>query len=171
MNRVTVEWVRSNLSYDPETGALVWATPRRGRAPGAIAGNVSQSKNKGYRYVKVQKRRYKASHLAWVIVTGQWPTRTIDHRNRIRSDDRWENLREAGVGEQCRNAIRRHGISGTRGVRLMKSGRWRAEIKTDGIRTGLGSFSSKDEARAAYVAAAKKFHGDFFNEAVMEAPQ
>lgn len=167
MSRVTVDWVRSNLSYDPETGVLVWATRRRGRPAGARAGNVSQSKGKGYRYVKVQKRRYKASHLAWVLMTGEWPKQSIDHRNRVRSDDRWENLRAATTREQRRNSQSR-GMSGIRGVRKYET-RWRAEIRTgDGKNLHLGLFGTKEEARAAYVAAARRYHGAFFDESLME---
>lgn len=36
-------------------------------------------------------------------MTGEWPKNQIDHINRIRDDDRWENLREATQSQNSYN--------------------------------------------------------------------
>ena len=89
--------------YTPETGALQWKTPtnRKIRA-GTEAGTTN---NKGYRIVSFQGQLYLASRLIWVLMTGAEPL-TVDHVNRVRTDNRWCNLREANYSEQNYNTSR-----------------------------------------------------------------
>jgi len=55
----------------------------------------TKHKSNGYYYIGINKTIYARSRLAWFYVHGVWPKNEIDHRNRIRDDDRIENLREA----------------------------------------------------------------------------
>ncbi len=39
------------------------------------------------------KRDFKIAHIIWFLEWGIWPTKEIDHENRVRDDNRIENLR------------------------------------------------------------------------------
>lgn len=151
----------TDLSYDPATGVFTWlAAPSYRVAAGSAAGTIQ---GKGYRYLKVGGKDYRASRLAWFFVYGEWPPKgiEIDHKNGDRTDDRIENLRLATARENCRNrGINRTNRTGVKGASLRK-GRYVARITTGSGRLYLGSFATPDEARAAYAAAALRYHGEF----------
>ena len=80
---------------------------------------------------------------------------TIDHINRIRTDDRVENLRWATREEQVENQVymRRTNTSGVRGVCWHKNrSKWVANIAVNGTRIYLGRFNDINDAEAAYRA-------------------
>jgi hypothetical protein len=96
-------------------------------------------------------------------MTGQWPKREIDHRNRVRDDNAWDNLREATSRQnKINSALKRSNRSGFRGV-CFDNGRqkWRADIRDKGKRRTLGFYDAPELAAAAYAAAALKMHGPF----------
>lgn len=80
-------YLTERLDYDPVTGVFTW---RDGQCAGQRAGYVDDT---GYRRIKLLYRKYRAGRLAWFYVHGEWPPVLIDHRNRIRDDDRLDNLR------------------------------------------------------------------------------
>jgi hypothetical protein len=92
--------------------------------------------------------------------------RVVDHINGDKLDNRKENLRICSIAENCLNSkAHRDNKSGFKGAFLHKpSGRWMAQIARDGKKKHLGYFSSAEEAHAAYCAAAKVLHGDFYRE-------
>ena len=96
-------------------------------------------------------------------MTGEWPTLKIDHKNNIRDDNRWENLREATQSQNIANAISSgRNKSGYRGVSYMAtSGAWGAWIKVNGKSRFLGRFASKESAHQAYCIEARKAFGEF----------
>ena len=89
----------------------------------------------------------------------------IHHINDNRFDNRIENLRLANVSDSIRSAgFRKSNTSGLKGAVLnVRNGKWRACIKVNKVQKHLGAFDSKEEAHAAYCAAAVKFHGEFAN--------
>jgi len=56
---------------------------------------------------------------------------TVDHINRIRTDNRLENLRWATVKEQHNNSIKPLGITGHRHIMTCDSGSYRVHIRRD----------------------------------------
>lgn len=165
---ITAEYVRSRLDYDSETGIFVWrainAVTRHekiwnSKYAGTVAGAID---TKGRRQIKIDRVAYTASRLAWLIVKGVWPTLEIDHRNRTRDDNRFDNLREATSSQNSANMKTPvTNTSGYRGVEHLNSGSWRASINVRGQRKRLGCFRDLIDAAKAYDAAAAKFHGDF----------
>lgn len=107
--------------------------------------------------------RYQASHLAWLYVKGEMPSKAIDHINGIRSDNRIINLREATLSQNAMNRIKAaNNTSGYKGVSFHKqSGKWQASIKINGKQKYLGLFLSQKQAHNAYVNAAKVIFGEF----------
>src|SRR5262249_55349088 len=72
---MTVKRLRKVLSYAPTPGTFRWKVSAGSRASlGAIAG----AKNgRGYHQIRIGGRPYSASRLAWLYMTGKWPTSEI----------------------------------------------------------------------------------------------
>lgn len=147
------------LHYDPETGIFTARGARPGPRPkswpavGSINGN-------GYVTIRVDGTTYQGHRLAWLYMTGKWPDDDIDHRNRRRSENRWENLREATNAQNAQNRkLASTNTSGCPGVWWNKDcGKWQAAIKVAGKRTHLGLFDAIADAADAYAAAKAKVH-------------
>jgi hypothetical protein len=171
--RMPVEKVRELFSYKKSTGELIWrVAPKWGVKIGDRAGTI-HTDEKGYkcRDVGYQRKIYKASHLIWAWMKGEWPKTSIDHKNNDALDDRWENLREATQAEQMRN-IRKHrdNTTGYKGVFRIKDDRYRDgkffrwQIMVNGKRYASSKrFLTAKEAYEAYLTVLPEFHGDFAN--------
>ncbi|MBI3150103.1 MAG: HNH endonuclease [Betaproteobacteria bacterium] len=155
---LTHERLTELLRYDPISGVFVWLKPpgRRVRA-GDRAGTISE---KGYRKIRIDGRGYKASRLAWLYVTRQWPVHGIDHHNCCRDDDRFENLRDVTftTNQQNKRKPQRRNKTGFLGVRRSQHSGFIAEIQVDDRSIYLGSYRIAEEAHAAYVAAKRILH-------------
>lgn len=87
-----------------------------------------------------------------------------DHINGDGLDNTFENLRLCSQAENARNRRKTNAswvTSHFKGVSATASGRWSADIRSNGISTHLGVFSSQAEAAMAYDAEAVKQHGAF----------
>ena len=148
------------VAYNPDTG--IWTRKvSRGRAKaGDIAGSIHPH---GYRYIEINGKQYPASRLAHLYMTGKWPEHTMDHINRIRDDDRWENLRPATRTEQVINrGMQKNNKSRHKGVSWHKpTKKWQAYITVDKKQIHLGRFHDLDEAVAARKEAELKYFGEF----------
>lgn len=155
---MTEEILKSLLSYDPESGLFRWLTTKGRGEIGSIAGS---KESKGYIQIKINMVGYKAHRLAWMYMTGEFPAIQIDHINRIKDDNRWENLRLATQGENQRNKVMPVGVSGFRGV-VSKGSKWRAQINAGfGSQLVIGIFDLALDAAIAYDNYAKSLHGEF----------
>lgn len=148
------------LHYDPGTGVFTWRFSRRRVKRRDVAGSDNGS---GYISIAIDGGRYRAHRLAWLYMTGKWPNGDVDHVNRCRSDNRWENLREATRSQNCANRpLAAENTSGARGVSWSKRDeKWRAEIRVNGKIRYLGVYSDIGDAAAAYSSAAEKAFGEF----------
>lgn len=148
------------LRYDPATGLFGWLVkPNRRIAVGQVAGCVKNT----YVTIGVDGVLHYAHRLAWLYMTGDFPAGEVDHRNRIKHDNRWCNLREA-TGEQnnANKGVPSHNSSGAKGVSLCKrSGKWRAYVKKGRKSFSLGYYNSVSEAAKAASDAREALHGDF----------
>ena len=152
---LTAERLREMLKYYPGSGKFMWLkhTSSTGRAYGS-AGNINAI---GYVRISVDGRSYLAHRLAWLYMTGAWPSELIDHINGDRQDNRFCNLREATVRENQQNIEARAGSLGTYWNK--KSQRWAAQIRLgDGRRKGLGLFATQVDAHQAYLKAKAEHH-------------
>lgn len=147
------------LSYEPDSGRLIWRKHMTPRARmGKEAGVVQMGR---YRRIGIYGRYYMAHRIAWLLMTGEWPAAQIDHINGDCSDNRWLNLRSATDSQNKQNTAHanRSGLLGA-GWSSTK-GQYRAQIRTKGRRIFLGWFDSAEDAHAAYVEAARKYHGEY----------
>jgi hypothetical protein len=148
-DKLTADRLRQVASYDPKTGRFTWLQARRKCSPGAEAGNVEKNR---YVRIKIDYCLYYAHRLAWLYMTGAWPENQIDHKNNNKSDNRWENLREATQKQNSQNWPAK--LTGRIGVSMHKrSGLWRARIRIDGVEHSLGYFKTVEAAASAREAA------------------
>lgn len=157
-----IQGLRETFAYDPETGQVRFLrSARRG-----WAGRVAGSAKDGYLETNYAGRNVRIHHVAWALMTGEWPPIgvDIDHINGARSDNRWANLRLATRAQNCvnRGAARKDSATGVRGVKY-DAGRRKfiAIIRADGRNKRLGRFATLEQAQAVRVAAEKQFYGEF----------
>jgi HNH endonuclease/AP2 domain len=155
---LTAERARELLDYNPDTGVLVWRGGHKKAKAGQTAGGFD--KTTGYMKVGVDGRRYPFTHIVWLIVTGAFPTKEVDHKDRCRTNNRWSNLREASDSQQSQNRdVSAANRTGHKGVCFdTKRGKWLAQLKIDGRKVLFKRFDNIGDAVAAYAAAAEQHH-------------
>ena len=159
--RSTPDQVRKVVQYNPDTGELYWLfdTPSRGRRKGDIADRPSKT---GRRFICLLNDNVQSTHAIWAIVYGKWPERYIDHINLNHADNRLCNLREATGSQNAANrVVSKRNPTGRKGVTLLPSGRFSAQIVVKCQPQWLGSFETADEASDAYKGAALLVFGEF----------
>lgn len=125
-----------------------------------VAGSVAGSPTtRGYICIKVDWRLYRASRLAWLYMTGAWPTGLIDHQDLKTNNNSWSNLREATHSLNAANSRQKRPAI-PKGVTI-SGGRIIAQIKVRGRRRYLGDFKTVEDAHAAYAVSAREAFGQF----------
>jgi hypothetical protein len=159
---LTQDRVRELLSYNPETGRLIWI---RKAAPNAyrikIGSTAGTRMNTGYLEICINDRRYLAHRIAWLYMTGSWPTGQIDHMDGDRTNNVFSNLRDVPhFGNQQNFKRARVDNRSTQLLGVSRSGRfgYKAEITARGVRKHIGSFPTPEAAHAAYVEAKRRLH-------------
>ena len=168
MTRPSAEKVREFLEYQPLTGKFI--LKKKTGFKGVVGREVGSLKPNGYVAIQFDGYRTFAHRLAWVWMTGAWPTE-IDHKNGNRSDNRWDNLRECtrqqnNGNRHVQRKYKYHDLP--RGViRCRNRGgsiSYHGRIIVNEKQIHLGSYSTPEEAHAAYSQAAKEHFGEFARE-------
>ena len=154
---MTAERLREVLAYDPETGDFHWRASKGTAKAGSKAGTYDTH---GYVQIKIDSKIHLAHRLAWLYVHGEWPDTQVDHRNRTRSDNRFDNLRKATNAQNQQNrGVDKNNTSGHPGVHWdIRQRKWMAKIQIDGRRLSLGGFDSFENAVAARSKAKAEHH-------------
>lgn len=149
MEHITREQLKQLLHYDPLTGVFTRLVNRGRYRAGATAGYD----NHGYTDIRIGSRGYRAHRLAWLYMTGTWPVHEIDHRNDVKHDNRWVNLRDVPHAVNVRSTAKHHAGNylGIRGVRRTRSGSFQARITVDGRVLSLGTHPTPEAAAQAYA--------------------
>ena len=116
----------------------------------------------GYIQVNVCGSTVKAHRIAFFLMTGRWP-KIIDHVNRVKTDNRWCNLREVNANEsQWNKGVQANNKVGLKGVSWhCAAKKWRAQIRVHGQKKHLGLFECPHDAAKAYDEAARTLHGEY----------
>jgi hypothetical protein len=152
MKKLTQKRLKELLRYDPATGIFRWKISNSNRIKiGNITGCITKY---GYLEIVIDKKNYKSHRLAFLYMNGYFPENDIDHINRLKTDNRWINLRE--VSRQCniRNSNNyRTNTSGIKGVSWHNpSNKWMSYIYINNKRKNLGYYKSFDNAVCARLA-------------------
>lgn len=154
--KLTQARLKELLHYNPETGVFTRLKTRGGAKNGQATGSINKV---GYVIIGIDYKRYNASRLAFLYMEGYFPENDVDHRNRIRHDNRWKNLRHASRQCNSRNcSLLKRNTSGITGVWWdARRQKWCAEIMIMPKKSiYLGRFGSKfDAARARWNAEVK----------------
>lgn len=150
----SAEFLRTVLRYNPNTGLWFW---RKGKRYNKFAGHVDRG---GYHHIGIKRQQYLASRLAVLYMTGAWPAAFVDHKDGNPQNNKWTNIRQASYSQ---NQWNKRGWSTKKKLKgaYFVRGKWRAIIGFNGRQVRLGVFPSEQEAHAAYVAASKRYHGEF----------
>ena len=156
---VTQKRLRELFDYNTETGLFTRIAPVRKANVGDIAG--AKAKN-GYITISVDCKRYYAHRLAFIYMNGDCP-KTVDHKDRVRCNNKWSNLRESTAQLQEANKTKCQGkTSKYKGVHFNKNlGKYVARIKIAGNGYHLGCFVDEDDAARSYNDAAINAFGKY----------
>lgn len=157
---LTQERLREVLVYQPDTGVFSWriamsSTGVKGVETGVISNN-------GYKKIRIDGRLYLAHRLAYLYMTGLWPSELIDHIDGNKTNNAWVNLRNANKSENAQNlrkAQSNNKASGLLGVyRAGSDERWGAKVNLNGRQHHAGLHATPEAAHQAYLSLKQKLH-------------
>ena len=153
---LTHERVRYLLNYDPKTGSLTWKPKHlSGRKAGEEVGTIWA----GRYQVGIDRKHYRSARIIWFWMAGEWPEHSIDHINGNPLDNRWCNLRDVTTSINNQNQRKPHKRGSTGYLGVTPSGKkFVAQIRYDGKRHYLGTYTTAKEASEAYLKEKRKFH-------------
>lgn len=156
---VTQQYLKEALIYSPSSGEFVWKKRPLSHFKSSRAHKAWNSRlfgkraehldSRGHLQIKINGKKYGAHRLAFLYVTGSVP-KTVDHIDRNKTNNAFENLRECNRSQNAANRS-------AKGVYLTKSKKWRAQICVNYKIKHLGTFLTKNEAESTYRQAHKKY--------------
>lgn len=148
--------IRETFAYD---GVIV-IDKRTGEPAGHLNGN--------YLAVSFLGKHLPVHHIAWFLDKGQWPKAwlEIDHANRIGTDNRRDNLREATYGQNTANAPTRS-TTGHKGVYRLPNGKYVVTVNTK----YHGTFHNLAAAAAKAQEIRRNLYGEFAEETTTKKDQ
>lgn len=162
---ISHEDLKELLDYDPLTGIFKRKKSKFSNLIGKPAGTLNSI---GYMVLVLGGRKghsYLLHRLAWFYVTGEWPKNQIDHVNRIRSDNRFENLRECSGSENSWNkGAQSNSKTGVRGISWVKARKkWVVKLNKGREVVYVDFFEDFKQAKEAWEIKSKEIYGEFAN--------
>lgn len=119
-----------------------------------------------YGYLMTRLNRKKQIFLHRYLIFGENDNNhevLVDHKSKIKSDNRRENLRVCNKSENAQNtSISSNNTSGHLGVSYYKQGnKWRAWITINGKFVSLGYYNDIDSAIKARINGEQQYYGQF----------
>ena|SRR5271157_4442319 len=161
MTDFTLEFLRKVLFYDQLTGDFTWKVALANRIKiGQKAGRIHKN---GYWMIGIKNKKYYNHILAWYYMKGEWPNKQIDHKNTIKNDNHWDNLRLATIGQNKANQSKyKNNTTGYKNVFLDKqSNKYYSRLQKDGVIIHFGRFLTKEEASEEYTKKSIEINGEF----------
>lgn len=156
---ITQEKLKELMHYDPNNGICTWIKSARYGWVGKKVGTANQ----GYLKTRIDGKGYLVHRLAWLYMTGEWPSEMIDHVDMDGMNNRFSNLRLATRSENMSNRTRyRNNSTGFKNVYWhSRSEYFFAVIQHNHMRYDLGIFPSAELASEAVRAKRVELHGEF----------
>jgi hypothetical protein len=153
--------LKEHLNYDAETGHFTWIKKGIGIKLGGRAGSLN--KTYGYRIIGFENTQYREHRLAFYYMTGHFPKGHLDHKDRVRDNNKWSNLRECTQSQNMINSLKAKNKSGATGVSWDKTReKWLAQIRINCKKKNLGRFDKKEDAISAWESMAKSLPDNEF---------
>ncbi len=149
---LTHERLKELLEYDQKTGLFTRKVARGMAKEGKVAGHSTGR----YIGITLDYVHHQAHRLAWFYVTGEWPSGCIDHINRVKTDNRFSNLRVVTASENAHNVKPKKGY-----WKNHRGKKWTSVIVVRGNGKYLGLFETEEMAREAYFKAKAELHPAF----------
>lgn len=166
---LTAQRLRCLLNYDKLTGLFTTKFARSRRPAGKVVGHLRKD---GYVEIWVDKRVYMANRLAWLYVTGNWPKGEVDHRNRVRNNNWFSNLRDSTKSQNMSNnsghKTRKSKFVGVTSRQYVNGLKWLARIAKNGVTHRAGPFDTEIQAHLARLELEKNHHGEFSRTSSLE---
>lgn len=142
---------RSDKFFEAEWLAKRWNTRYSG-AECFCSNHIS-----GYKEGTILNQRLLSHRFIWFYMMGEWPNE-IDHINRVRDDNRWENLRNVDRLTNAKNLSQRRDALLPNGIFWDKwRNRYSVSIGINGKSEKLGRFKTLEEAIDIRREAEKKY--------------
>lgn len=157
---MTYEEAHKLFIYCSSTGKLFWRVPRRKTVfAGEEAGSIQKYGRTFYRAVGYNENLFLSHRVIWLMLTGFWPLKGIDHLDGDGLNNRIENLRDTGQKKNQQNRRKnKNNTSGDTGVYWNKKlGKWQAQIGLVGGKKYLGLFEEKEKAVKVYEEAKQRY--------------
>lgn len=156
--------LEATFIYNPFTGTL----RRKYKYTGKMKGKVVECGTKsvrGYLVVRFNKKTITVHRIAWMLFYKEPAPESIDHINRIKTDNRITNLRAATPTQQLLNTpIKSDNTSGFKGVSYFKrDDKWRAYTSVNGKFKHIGYYETPEEASEAYNREVTRLYGEYAN--------
>ena len=166
-----VKLLRSLFDYDKKSGKIYFK-PRVTKGPSwctnawntRYVGKEAGYNHDGYIRISLPDRSEIYAHqIIFAIIKGFIP-KEIDHKDLIKSNNKWKNLREASHSQNAANCRKRKtNKSGYKGVSWSKArGLWFMQITRNNKRF-YSYHISKEAAYQEYCRMSKKLHKEFSN--------
>ena len=114
----------------------------------------------GYVNIQFNYKTYAFHRVVVFYHTGVWPE-SVDHTDKDKTNNIYNNLRECTHAENCRNRV---SYRDAKGVYPASKGWWRTSIQLNNVYHYIGTFPTKEAAitaRAAFKANLLKSERDF----------
>jgi hypothetical protein len=112
-------------------------------------------KKNGYIRLHIGEKHYQAHRLIMMAFVGE-SDQAVDHINRIKTDNRFENLRYCTDSE---NQWNRESVDNAKGYYWDRK-KWKAYICINGKKKHLGMFEKEEDAHQAFLDAKDKRQND-----------
>lgn len=139
-----------NKLFEYKGGVLYWRiSPKPGVSAGDVAGYPV---NTGYWRVTFKGTSMSRNRLVWIMHNGAIPDGVeVDHKDRVRANDKINNLSLMTSSQNNSNrGVFKNNKSGSRGVTITDSGKFKAQITVNGEVLHLGTHDTLFAASAAY---------------------
>lgn len=148
--------IEFNETFIYKDGVLCWSNNGINLNPGKAAGSLSMH---GYWHINLRGKYYRRARVVWIMHNGEIPEGIeVDHKDRSGFNDTLSNLRlKDRSGNAHNRGVQSNNKLGIPGVSINAAGKYSAYIRIAGRTKNLGSFTTIEEASAAYQLAKKPF--------------
>ena len=160
-NDVTQKQLQEMLDYDKDTGIFKWKDNVKG-VGGKIAGYTN---SKGYVFIRIKNKLYRAHRLAWIYEYGEISDKEIDHIDNNPNNNKINNLRLCTSSENKQNMKKRKdNTSGVKGLHWYKAyNKWQVNLTKNKKTKCYGYFDDLFEACCVLFSNRNSLHGEFAN--------